>query len=484
MTQVCEFNFSQKDIPIGGPYDPPTSWNHQLTRGGFEKFITDHNSPEWLSSITRGGFPALTEKLEGRHETHMSPIRGPPAFDLDSWKLNDHTLNSHINSTSPEDYVYLSGYAYPETCENGFGNISGNNCGNNYREDYRENLLNDMGVPVRHGQINAPIPTVERIQENFYSENFQGNPLVDMGVPVRHGQINAPIPTVERIQGNFYSGNLQGNVQGNLQGNVQGNLQGNLQGNVQRNVQENYSTQDTALPYRDEYARMVYPMYNTACNMNPTNPEYGLPLNYCSSNNERNSELKTYNENLMTSNIGPNTFTRTTINEIANSNIGISSPQPLPYLHSTETSKNRMYERNAVPETEIPVIPNEVSVNDIYDPRFSGYGTSYRSYLEPSLGQVRYMYDDINAIKFPSMIVRSNIDTENFADLYGPIQENREFGISESEIRQDVNNSWLERTGNFRSEMSEMLMRKNNAVAWQRRQAPFGQPSLVRRGGN
>ncbi len=186
----------------------------------------------------------------------------------------------------------------------------------------------------------------------------------------------------------------------------------------------------------------------------------------------------------MTSNIGPNTFTRTTINEIANSNIGISSPQPLPYLHSTETSKNRMYERNAVPETEIPVIPNEVSVNDIYDPRFSGYGTSYRSYLEPSLGQVRYMYDDINAIKFPSMIVRSNIDTENFADLYGPIQENREFGISESEIRQDVNNSWLERTGNFRSEMSEMLMRKNNAVAWQRRQAPFGQPSLVRRGGN
>ena len=121
--------------------------------------------------------------------------------------------------------------------------------------------------------------------------------------------------------------------------------------------------------------------------------------------------------------------------------------------------------------------------DNVYDPRFSGYGTSYRSYFEPVTGQSRFMYDDVNAIRMPNYVVRSKVDHLSYADSYGPVQEGSEFGnVHNPHMRYLVQDSWLRDSMSFRNDMTQLLMRKNNSEAWQKRQAPLGQRSLVRRG--
>jgi hypothetical protein len=74
----------------------------------------------------------------------------------------------------------------------------------------------------------------------------------------------------------------------------------------------------------------------------------------------------------------------------------------------------------------------------------------------------------------PNYITRSNIDTQPFADHYGPLQPGCGNGNTKnSEIRELANNAFLENSLTFRTEMQERLMRKANANAWQKRSAPI-----------
>ena len=41
--------------------------------------------------------------------------------------------------------------------------------------------------------------------------------------------------------------------------------------------------------------------------------------------------------------------------------------------------------------------------------------------LTTSLGQTKFYYDDVDAIRMPNYITRSNIDHQPFADRYGPL---------------------------------------------------------------
>jgi len=115
-----------------------------------------------------------------------------------------------------------------------------------------------------------------------------------------------------------------------------------------------------------------------------------------------------------------------------------------------------------------------VNEGDIYDPRFTGYGTSYRSYNDDALGQTRFYYDDINAVRMPNYISRSNIDTQPFADSYGPIPKGFEKGNPYTDkIHSLAENAFLEGAIQHRTELSERLMRKVNSEQWQRRAAPI-----------
>ena len=116
-----------------------------------------------------------------------------------------------------------------------------------------------------------------------------------------------------------------------------------------------------------------------------------------------------------------------------------------------------------------------INESNVYDPRFSGYGTSYRAYTDDNIGQTRFYYDDVDAIRMPNYIVRSNIDFAPFADSYGPIPGGDEFGNKNNpDIRALANDAFLQSAITQRTSLQESLMRKRNSEMWQLRKAPRG----------
>ena len=108
--------------------------------------------------------------------------------------------------------------------------------------------------------------------------------------------------------------------------------------------------------------------------------------------------------------------------------------------------------------------------SNIYDPRFTGYGTGYRSYTDKLNGQPKFFYKDIDAITMPNYISRSNVDIFPWSSKYGPDVDHSE---TNGEYRQLANNAFLDSALTFRTELQERLMRKRNAEMWQLRVAPI-----------
>ena len=206
----------------------------------------------------------------------------------------------------------------------------------------------------------------------------------------------------------------------------------------------------------------------------------GLPSNLSTSGLSRNPRMKQYNENLFTQTIQPGVYTRSEIVEPINSNMGISFTQQLPPVSSRiDPVTGALLKTEHDPRTVKPYLINnnsEYTVNegDVYDPRFTGYGTSYRSYNDDELGQTRFYYDDVNAVRMPNYISRSHIDTQPFADSYGTIPKGFEKGNPYTgKIHELAENAFLQGAIQHRTDLSERLMRKVNSEQWQRRQAPI-----------
>lgn len=124
-----------------------------------------------------------------------------------------------------------------------------------------------------------------------------------------------------------------------------------------------------------------------------------------------------------------------------------------------------------------PIIPrryqNDVSMYNVYDPRFNSYGSDNRNYLEPVTNQQRYYYDDVNSIRMPNYIVRSKIDSciTDFGETYGPMKDFRS-NLSLNEVRPFAEQSYLKNNLDYRNDLMETLLRKRNSEMWQIRQAP------------
>jgi len=200
----------------------------------------------------------------------------------------------------------------------------------------------------------------------------------------------------------------------------------------------------------------------------------GLPTNYPSGKCEKDPTFKEYNKNLFTQTIQPGVYTRNQINEPINSNIGISFTQQFEPVSEDVDETGLTYIEHD-PRLYEPVIePYVETVNEsnVYDPRFSGYGTSYRAYTDENIGQTKFYYDDINSVRMPNYIVRSNIDFMKEADTYGPMN-NANGNEYNSVIRNLANNQYLDSSLQFRTELQQRLLRKTNAEAWQQRVAPI-----------
>jgi hypothetical protein len=222
-------------------------------------------------------------------------------------------------------------------------------------------------------------------------------------------------------------------------------------------------------------------MINTECGYNPQQLfTAGLPTNLPAGACEQDPALKEYNRNLFTQTIQPGVYTTSQVNQPINSNMGISFTQQfLPTTRQIDMVTGEVnyveHDPNIIEPLPKPLEQPTINEANVYDPRFSGYGTSYRSYNDPVVGQTRFYYDDINAIRMPNYITRSNIDFAKFADSYGPIQAGNEFGNKyNSDIRALANDAFLNANIAQRDSLQSSLLRKRNDEMWQLRKAPQG----------
>tara|TARA_Y100000389_G_C17460524_1_gene521345 strand:+ start:1769 stop:3232 length:1464 start_codon:yes stop_codon:yes gene_type:complete len=222
-------------------------------------------------------------------------------------------------------------------------------------------------------------------------------------------------------------------------------------------------------------------LINLSCGYNPQeNLKVDLPSNLTVGNCQKSKEMTNFNNNIFTQTIQPGVYMKTDVNQPINSNIGISFTQQIP--PTTEeiingevlfTEQDPLVYGN-VPKKVNCVPRHEVNESNVYDPRFSGYGTSYRSYIDDTTGQPRYYYDDVDAIRMPNYIVRSNIDTLPFADQYGPIPEGDGMGNQyNANIRHMVHDAFTDAAITHRTDIQQSAMRKINAGKWQQRLAPI-----------
>jgi hypothetical protein len=187
--------------------------------------------------------------------------------------------------------------------------------------------------------------------------------------------------------------------------------------------------------------------------------------------------MSQYNKNLFTQIVTPDNYSFNQVNEPINSNIGISFTQQFEPVTCKRDDKGLTYTlhdpRIIEPVSEIPQQQVKPNYDNVYDPRFYGYGTSYRSYLEPVTGQTRFMYEDVNAIRMPNYVTRSKIDHLPYADHYGPMEAGSEMGnVHNPHIRYLAQDSFLRDSLQFRDDLQQRLMRKVNAEGWQKRMYP------------
>lgn len=208
-----------------------------------------------------------------------------------------------------------------------------------------------------------------------------------------------------------------------------------------------------------------------------SNLNVGLPTNFPASECGKSPATAQLNVDTFTSTIVPGVYQNSQIIEPINSNIGISFTQQIPPTTISEENGELLYELHdpnlyQEPEEELPdQSPNTANV---YDPRFTGYGASNRSYNEPMTGQTRFYYKDVDCIRMPNYIVRSKIDVNAWADRYGPAPDGFAHGNPETHnIRTLANNAFLDATIEQRTSLMQSLMRKRNAELYQLRMMPM-----------
>jgi hypothetical protein len=363
---------------------------------------------------TQKEYTSINQKLAGppNPKTLIPPVIVPPIADLDYWKTNNLINHSRVNAESQIDN-YQSGYQVSTCC--------GVNENNMYLEDNSPKLISSYN-------------NTKKNKSNYKKSNYKKNV----------SNVHEYLETKENFE-------------------------------KQRHIKNNIKEDDSSLKMPYEIKPNESGQVNITCGYNPEQLfEAGLPTNLPAGECEKNPIFKQYNTNVFTETIQPGVYTRTEVNEPINSNIGISFNQQFEPV-STELDENGLTFISHDPRlyTE-PIEPYLETVNEsnVYDPRFSGYGTSYRAYTDDKIGQTRFYYDDIDSVRMPNYITRSNIDFMKAADTYGPMLT-EEGNPYNSQIRNLANNQFLQSSMEFRTGMQERLMRKRNAEGWQQRVMPL-----------
>jgi hypothetical protein len=122
--------------------------------------------------------------------------------------------------------------------------------------------------------------------------------------------------------------------------------------------------------------------------------------------------------------------------------------------------------------------PSTIPIEDIYDPRLTGYGDTNRSYEDLVAGQVRYYYRNVDAYKQPNYILRSKTDHLDYHAPNGevmPIYDRVPPSLDEA--RQIAEDDFLANSMYHREDMMARLSTKMNARDYQLRMAPLHKAS-------
>lgn len=436
------------------------------------------NNPDFVSQNQRLAGPPNPKTL-------IPPVIVPPSMDLDHWRANNLINHSLINTESQRD-TYLSGYEVSNCCDRIDACIGPSKC------EQEDEIIEGFNESTYIG-----------ISDPQHPAQPQCNPISKYNKQIISPEPSTSIPVIPTIHhataGERFSAvrENKGTVEG-YQGftckdrsapNYRTPLPHGKFGKHTQIVSPEPSTSMPVIPTMKENFEYPYEktqvrpnesgMVNTMCGYNPEQiKESNLPSNLAAGNCEKDEAMKQYNKNLFTQNLQPDIYTVNEIIEPINSNIGISFTQQFPPKTCKWDENGLTYTQHDPrvfqPEVMPPKLDMSVTESNVYDPRFTGYGTSYRAYNDEKLGQTRFYYDDINSVRMPNYVVRSNIDFTNYADHYGPLYENTKNGnLYNSNIRALAQDTFLRSSLQQRDDLSERLMRKRNSELWQLRKAPI-----------
>lgn len=202
--------------------------------------------------------------------------------------------------------------------------------------------------------------------------------------------------------------------------------------------------------------------------------------------------------------LGPNEYSYSDVTYPISSNLGISYTPTLPprvldqvlmsdtYPYNSEPLYHRIdpqLVRTNQPSGRAAELPTRspwsaqysnyqpesgtIDYNNIYDGKFTGYGSPYRSYTDVNTGQVKYYYSDIDAYKQPNFIIRNKVDHVEFSDSMDRIIPEYPREVSLDDLKQQVEDQFSRDEISHREDIMESQMRKRNSELWQLRKAPL-----------
>lgn len=475
----------------------------------------------WISNETLletgQDFFSKNQNLVGKKQhprTYSAPLIVPPSYDLKYWRKNNLTEYPSIMNRPRQQDLYLSGYVSKtdENSDNRKYNVS------SYYDPYtsvggREEILANMQDTAKknidrmyareysHGPIDESVVNGEYIENNLnggYKDPFRKScQIPNTNINFVNSDIknpctwkcNPPLNQNNEFQ-NLTPVSQVSSCKSGMSENTIENFEyinDNKYNNMKHGSYSNKKLDSSPkYPYYDQVEydpvqNIGNDYINKECGYNPNYINYNLPVNKCVGEKQLEPEYKKYNNDQSIQIVQPGMYYKSQVLDPINSNIGISYNQQ--YL--PQTSKNigpgEVLYTDHDPEQYVgeTYIDNKITgeeLYNIYDPRLTGYGSNDRYYFDEMTGQPRFFYDDIDAVKRPSYIVRSNVDHLGTFDQTGAMKD----GELNFDYRSNANNEFHESTLDLRSDIQTRLAQKNYARTSQLRDMPLSSAGRMR----
>lgn len=244
---------------------------------------------------------------------------------------------------------------------------------------------------------------------------------------------------------------------------------------VERLEKEGKRLPNSVLSREHATERSRFPPTVSGCTYQPSQLQHNLPTNATVGPCQLSDSFDEYNKNMYTTPMEPGRYMRAEILETPVTNIGITTTPQLRPIRCERDSRGNSVTVIQDPEHAViePIreFPVTARPDNVYDPRSYGYGDGNRAYIDDMTGQLRYMYDDIDSIRAPNYIGRSNIDLFNWSQSYGPISAKADSSLDYS--RALAEKQFMESTLNTRANLQTSWMRKvNTEVVPRKRSMP------------